>query len=97
MILSDIERYVETHEKEGLTKIEFALEHTETINGFDVVKTKETYTFEDEVEADHKVDEVRQHPNFAGVDKKFKQGKVNKAGEVTRPDTYTVVAKFNFK
>ena len=96
MILSDIERYVEVHEKEGLTKIEFALEHNETVSGFDVVKTKETYTFYGEDEADRKVDEIRQNPNFAGVDKKFKQGKTNKAGEVTKPDTYIVVAKLNF-
>lgn len=96
MILSDVERYVEQREKEGLTKIEFTLEHTETISGFDVTKTKETYTFYGEDEADAKVDEIRQDPKFAGVDKKFKQGKANKAGEITRPDTYTVVGKFNF-
>lgn len=96
MTLNDIKTYTEQREREGLTKITFELEHNETITGFDITKTKETYTFYEEIEADRKVDEVRQHTNFAGVDKKFKQGKVNKAGEMVKPDTYLVIAKFNF-
>lgn len=96
MILNEVEKYVEDREREGLTKIEIVLEHAETIAGFDVRKTKETYVFTVEEEADRKVNEVRQYPNFAGVEKKFKQGKMNKAGEVTKEDSWVVVVKLSF-
>lgn len=96
MILNEVQEYIEALEHEGLTKIEIALEHAETIAGFDVRKTKETYVFYAEDEADRKVNEVRQYPNFAGVEKKFKQGKTNKAGEVVREDCWIVVVKLNF-
>ena len=39
------------------------------------------------------VDNVRCDPQFIGVEKKFKRGKVNKAGDVVKPDTWIVVAK----
>lgn len=58
-----------------------------------VVETKETYIYLDEEDADKKIDEARQDAGFLGATKKFKQGKVNKAGEITRPDQYTVVIK----
>ena len=78
-----------------MTSIEIKIEEDEEVVGFRVVKTKETYVFEDEDEALAKVDAVRQDVGFVGVDKKFKQGKVNKSGEEIRPDTWVVVAKLN--
>ena len=81
---------------ENLKKIEITIEDDEEMSGsFYVVKTKETYVYEDEADADVKVDAVRRDIGFAGVEKKYKQGKMNKAGEVVRPETWTVVAKLN--
>ncbi len=60
-----------------------------------VVCTKETYVYEDEDDADKKINEARQDAGFLEAKKKFKQGKVNKNGEITRPDTFTVVIKLN--
>lgn len=96
MVLNEVEQYVENREREGLTKIEFVLEQSETTAGFDVRKTKETYVFTVEEEADFKVNQVRQYSNFAGVEKKFKQGKTNKAGEVVKEDSWIVVVKLTF-
>ena len=92
MELKDLLQYVE--ECGGnLTKIEVKIS---CVDGFYCVdETKETYVYEAEAEADAKVNEARQCIGFAGVDKKFKQGKVNRAGEVVRPDTWTVVVKIN--
>ena len=95
MVLNEVEQYVKNREREGLTKIEFVLEQDETASGFDVIKTKETYVFEDEADADVKVDAARRDPGFAGVEKKYKAGKMNKAGDVVRPETWTVVVKLN--
>ena len=93
MRTGDIESYVNS--LKNLTSIEIKIEEDEEVVGFRVVKTKETYVFEDEDEALAKVDAVRQDVGFVGVDKKFKQGKVNRAGEEIRPDTWVVVAKLN--
>lgn len=93
MRTGDIESYVNS--LKNLTSIEIKIEEDEEVVGFRVVKTKETYVFEDEDEALAKVDAVRQDVGFVGVDKKFKQGKVNKSGEEIRPDTWVVVAKLN--
>ena len=93
MKTGDIESYVNS--LKNLTSIEIKIEEDEEVVGFRVVKTKETYVFEDEDEALAKVDAVRQDVGFVGVDKKFKQGKVNKSGEEIRPDTWVVVAKLN--
>lgn len=80
----------------NLRKIEVTIEDDEEMSGnFYVTKTKETYVYEDEGAADAKVDAARQDLGFAGVDKKFKAGKMNKAGEVTKPETWTVVVKLN--
>lgn len=80
----------------NLRKIEVTIEDDEEMSGnFYVTKTKETYVFEDESSADEKVDAARRDLGFAGVDKKYKQGKMNKAGEVTKPETWTVVVKLN--
>ena len=62
---------------------------------FSVSKTKETYSFEDELDANKMVDEIRRDPQFIGVEKKFKKGKVNKAGDVVKPDVWLVVAKLS--
>ena len=93
MRTGDIESYVNS--LKNLTSIEIKIEEDEEVVGFRVVKTKETYVFEDEDEALAKVDAVRQDVGFVGFDKKFKQGKVNKSGEEIRPDTWVVVAKLN--
>lgn len=94
MKLSEINSYVET--KTNLTKIEVTTEVDEYATGFYVVKTKETYVYESEDDADAKINEVRQNPLFVGAEKKYKAGKMNKAGEVTKPETWTVVVKLNF-
>ena len=91
MSIEDIKEYVDA--RPALTKIEVTSEIDEFNNGFVVTKTKETYVFEDESDADKMVDDLRLNPNFIGVDKKYKAGKMNKAGDVVKPETRTVVAK----
>lgn len=91
MRIEDIKEYVDA--RPALTKIEVTSELGMDVTYFTVTKTKETYVFEDETEADKKVDEIRRDPFFIGVEKKYKQGKLNKAGDVVRPETWTVVAK----
>ena len=91
MRIEDIKVYVEARPE--LTKIEVTSEIDEFNNGFIVTKTKETYVFENEEDADKMVDELRLNPNFLGVDKKYKAGKMNKAGDVVKPETWTVVGK----
>ncbi len=94
MRYTEIKDYVDS--LENLRKIEFTIEDDEEMSGgFYVVKTKETYVFEDEADADIKVDDARRDPGFAGVEKKYKAGKMNKAGDVVRPETWTVVVKLN--
>ena len=94
MRYTDIKDYVDS--LENLRKIEFTIEDDEEMSGgFYVVKTKETYVYEDESDADVKVDAARRDVGFAGVEKKYKAGKMNKAGDVVRPETWTVVVKLN--
>lgn len=89
-----IKEYIDS--LQNLRKIEFTIEDDEDMSGsFYVTKTKETYIYEDESDADAKVDAVRRDVGFAGVEKKYKAGKMNKAGEVTKPETWVVVAKLN--
>ena len=89
-----IKEYIDS--LQNLRKIEFTVEDDEEMSGsFYVTKTKETYVYEDESDADAKVDAVRRDVGFAGVEKKYKAGKMNKAGEVTKPETWVVVAKLN--
>lgn len=78
----------------NLTKIEMKAED-DTCGHMIVVETKETYVFEDEDSADEKVNEARQNSLFAAATKKYKQGKVNKSGEIVKPETWTVVIKLN--
>lgn len=91
MRIEDIKEYVDA--RPALTKIEVTTELGADVTYFMVTKTKETYVFEDEGEADRMVDDVRRNPGFLGVDKKYKAGKMNKAGDVVKPETWTVVAK----
>lgn len=91
MRIEDIKEYMDA--RPALTKMEVVAELDEFNNGFNVTKTKETYVFEDESEADRMVDDVRRNPGFLGVDKKYKAGKLNKTGDVVKPETWTVVAK----
>ena len=91
MRIEDIKAYVDA--RPALTKIEVTSEIDEFNNGFNVTKTKETYVFEDESDADKMVDELRLNPNFLGVDKKYKAGKMNKSGDLVKPETRTVVGK----
>ena len=91
MRIEDIKEYVDA--RPALTKIEVTTELGADVTYFMVTKTKETYVFEDEMYADKMVDEIRRNPNFLGVEKKYKAGKMNKAGDVVKPETWTVVAK----
>ena len=72
MRTGDIESYVNS--LKNLTSIEIKIEEDEEVVGFRVVKTKETYVFEDEADADVKVDAARRDPGFAGVEKKYNKG-----------------------
>ena len=75
-----------------LTKLDIATEVDETGRTV-VMTTKETYVFEDEEDADKMVCDARRDVGFMEAKKKFKLGKINKNGEIVRPDTYTVVIK----
>ena len=92
MVIEDIKNYIEI--RPTLNKIEVKVEVDDT-GCFSVSKTKETYSFEDELDANKMVDEIRRDPQFIGVEKKFKKGKVNKAGDVVKPDVWLVVAKLS--
>lgn len=94
MQYTDIQAYVDS--LDNLKKIEITIEEDEEVSGsFYVVKTKETYVYEREVDADTKINVARNEDGFVGCDKKFKPSKVNKAGEIIRPETWTVVVKLN--
>ena len=93
MRIEDIKEYVDA--RSALTKIEVTTELGADVTYFMVTKTKETYSFEDELDANKMVDEIRRDPQFIGVEKKFKKGKVNKAGDVVKPDVWLVVAKLS--
>lgn len=77
-----------------LTKMSADIEIDESGRSI-VMTTKETYVYLDEDDADKKINEARQDAGFMEAKKKFKQGKINKNGEITKPDTYTVVIKLN--
>ena len=95
MKLQELQNYIEQKNNEGLTKIEVSME-LEGVSTYYINKTKETYVYLTEDEADAKINEVRQLPGFAGCDKKFKAGKVSKkTGEELTPDTYTAIVKIN--
>ena len=91
MFLKDLESYVKS--LSNLKKIEPTLELSEDCLDYFVTKTKETFVYEDEADADERINLARNNPGFAGVDKKYKQGKIDKNGDITRPETWTVVVK----
>lgn len=90
MRLEDLSGYVA--ERDNLSKFEIKAED-DTCGHMTIVETKETYVYEDEQEADDKINEARQDTLFIAATKKYKQGKVNKSGEIVRPETWTVVIK----
>ena len=90
MRLEDLSSYVA--QLDNLTKFEVKTED-DTMGHLVVTETKETYVYEDEQDADNKINDARQNPLFASATKKFKQGKINKSGEIVRPETWTVVIK----
>ena len=89
MYIDQVKDYMD--ERPNLTKIEITTEMVPDVNVFVVTKTKETYVFEDEQSADEKVDDVRKNPNCESAKKTYKAGKLNKAGEVIKPETWTVI------
>lgn len=95
MYLKHLEGYINDNSRSELVKIEPKIEVSEETTDFYVTFTKETYHFFDEESADAKISAARTETGFAGCDKKFKPGKVNKAGETTRPDIWQVVIKLN--
>ena len=60
-----------------------------------IISTKEVYSYEDEGAADDKINEARMNSGFASAVKAFKAGKMNKAGEVVRPEPWQVTIKLN--
>ena len=95
MRYEELDNYIAERKNEGLAKIEITLEGVEDSDQFYVVKTKETFIFGEEEDADNIINDARQKPGFAGCDKKYKAGKINKAGEIVKPETYTAVVKLN--
>lgn len=91
MRIEEINEYVNA--RPALTKIEVTSELGADVTYYIVTKTKETYVFESEAEADKMVDEIRCNPYFISVEKKYKAGKINKAGEEIKPETWSVIAK----
>lgn len=94
MTLTNINEYVAS--KDNLTKIEVTAEVDEYSTGFYVVKTKETYVYESEDDADAKINEARQSSCFESAKKTYKAGKLNKAGDVVKPETYVVVVVLKY-
>ena len=92
MTLENLNQYAS--ELENLIKLEVKTED-DTLGHLVVTETKETYLYEDEESADMKINEARQNALFASATKKYKAGKVNKSGEITKPETWTVVIKLN--
>ena len=78
-------------QENGLTKgsIDFEVQDGKVY----FTKMKSVCVLEDEDAADELVDAVRQNQNFISVEKKYKQGKANKQGEIVRPDIWSVTAK----
>ena len=92
----DFINYVENRKVEGLNKIDVSIEWLDDEGDYTVLKTKETYIYFDEESADSAINDFRQQPEFVGCDKKFKQGKMNKAGEMIKSDERIVAVKFKF-
>ena len=98
MKLQELQNYIDARNSEGLTKIEVAMEVEQelTADTYYVTKTKETYVYGTETDADEKINAVRLMTGFESANKKFKPGKVSKkTGEEITPDSYQVVIKLN--
>ena len=88
---------LETYQKglgDNLIKFEMKAECDEMAH-FYVTSTKEVYSFEDEGAADEKIHEAPMNSGFADVTKTHKAGKMNKAGEIVKPETWQVTIKLN--
>lgn len=94
MLLRSINDYIEN--KTNLTKIEVVSEVDEYNTGFYITKTKETYVYATEDEADAKINEARQSSSFESAKKTYKQGKINRAGEIVKPETFSVVVVYKY-
>ena len=90
MRLEDLPGYVV--ELSNLTKFEVKTED-DTVGHLVVTETKETFVFDDEDEADEKINSAISNPLCLAHTKKYKQGKINKSGEIVKPETWTVVIK----
>lgn len=90
MRLEDLPGYVA--ELSNLTKFEVKTED-DTVGHLIVTETKETYVFDDEGDADEKINASIANPLCLAHTKKYKQGKIGKNGDVLRPETWTVVIK----
>lgn len=90
MRLEDLPGYVAT--LDNLTKFEVKSED-DTMGHLVITETKETYVFEDEQDADDKINSAIGNPLCLAHTKKYKQGKINKSGEIVKPETWTVVIK----
>lgn len=90
MRLEDLPGYVA--ELDNLTKFEIKTED-DTMGHLVVTETKETYVYEDERDADEKINSSIANPLCLAHTKKYKQGKINKSGEIVKPETWTVVIK----
>lgn len=96
MDIKDLVSYIENRLDGGLEKIDVSCAVDEFATGnVDVIKTKETYVVATEQEADEIINYRRQIDGFEAASKKYKAGKMNKAGEVVKPETWTVVIKLN--
>ena len=89
--------YITAAREAGMIKIEPVIDQSEIDpSTFVVSKTKETYVFSSEEDANELINNAHQLDTFAAAAKTFKAGKKNKAGEEIAPDTWKVVLKFNF-
>lgn len=90
MRLEDLPGYVAS--LSNLTKFEVKSED-DTAGHLIITETKETFIFDDEAEADEKINSSIANPQCLAHTKKYKQGKVNKSGEIVRAETWQVVIK----
>ncbi len=93
MTINLLTQYIQ--DRPDLIKIETVNELSEFGTDFLITKTKETYSYGSEDEADAKINDLRQSAGFISVEKKYKAGKMSKTGEEIRPEVWLVVAKLN--
>lgn len=96
MTLEDFNSYVVSR-GDSLVTIEPKFECGETVGTFYLVRSKETYIYGDEEEADAKINEARQLAGFESAKKTFKEGKVSKkTGEQISDDEWKVVVVIKY-